>query len=806
MSELSALDRWRKIVETLDAAGLNKLAAYVRDESNTAHAAPLSIPIIGERGSGKSALVARIFGADTPATFPQDVLESTARPVEVKYAPTNYRVVVHGDDEWDECEDDTRWDALVRGEEPLSSDSRLEVGVRCEDLPTWNASIVDTPGMNTNTPELEGRAWAAAATAPVVILAIPATSAGRRTDIDYLDSLGDNSASVVIVLTKTDQLNPDPLNLDDRDRVIDAFHNRLSEHGISPLGILATSVKWDDEQGGIVALRQVLSEATGAHRDQLVAHHVGGRVVAKIQNELSALRLKQTALESEALAINEQGKGEERDIVAEGADQEADLRNATNTLKDRCKRLRLEAFNHMHEIGKEVLQTISEEIGPLQTRDEVQRFADGSIRRYVLKWREACIAVAEDRLEELDQAGVQIAKEVVSQHFDQVGISTDWLQELPEGTVSHRPVWDSANENVQRSREDLLRQIEDLQKHTPIAEELEDIQRALSVTQAERDKLNYVPQMDVVRLGQGKREFQEAGRVLGKVVDVVLTLAPIPAGKVGFLKNLPKGMKIISGIKKYNSFIAARDKWLLKTVSNIPHLPKSFQTKLPTTHSGKMTADVARGWLVKALDNLSLETWGERLGGSVGDWLSPDKVVEIENEEVRQEFFKLKKPFDDEVVRLELEQEKNRNRQIYFDQRLREKRVELKKEKHQAERLEKERGDMEAHQQRLEAEEQTATAKAALVAQLVRQFLTHDGNSLFADIRRAVSAGFDSAHEVLENHLRERVGTIKSAVQAALKEARAKHAQGETAVKEALEMNQKMRAALRSALSQLETL
>ena len=342
MRELNSMEHWRKIVETLGAAGLDSLAAYVRDESNTAHAAPLSIPIIGERGSGKSALVARIFGVDTPTSFPRDVLESTARPVEAKYAPTGYRAVVLDDTgEWEDCsEDDARWDALVRGKETLSDGSHLEVGLRCEDLATWNASIVDTPGMNTNTPKLEGRAWAAAATAPVVILTIPATSTGRRTDIDYLDSLGDNSASVVIVLTKTDQLPSGSI-----DRVIDDFRNRIAERGISPLGILATSVEWDDDQGGIVALRQVLSEVTGMRRDHLVARHVGGRVAAKLQIELSALVLKRTALESGALTKQEHGKIKERDIVAEGADQEADFRNAINTLTVRCKRLRLEAFN-----------------------------------------------------------------------------------------------------------------------------------------------------------------------------------------------------------------------------------------------------------------------------------------------------------------------------------------------------------------------------------------------------------------------------------------------------------------------------
>ncbi len=796
MSESSARERWRKIVETLDAAGLDHLAAYVRDESNAAHAAPLSIPIIGETGSGKSALVARIFGVE-PATFPIDVLESTARPVEVKYARTNYRAVVHGDsEEWEECEDDARWDALVRGQDPLSSGSRLEVGLQREDLATWNASIVDTPGMNTNTPELEGRAWAAAATAPVVILAIPATSTGRRTDIDYLESLGDNSASVVIALTKADQLPQDSV-----DRVIDDFRNRLAERGISPLEILPTS---STEGKGIEKLRQVLTEVTGMRRDQLIAHHVGGRVVAKIQSELSALRLKQTALESEALTIRERGEIEERDIDEERADQEADLTNTTNTLKDRCKRLRLEAFNRMHEIGKAVLQTISEEIAPLQTRDQVQHFADSSVRRCVLQWREKCIAVAEGRLEELDQAGVQTAKEMASQHFDQIGLATDWLQELPEGTVS--PAWDSASvDDLQNFRAELEGEIEELkkQKHAP-AEELEDIQQALSVTQTERDKLVYVPQMDKVRLDQGAGEFREGGRILGKIADVALTLSPIPTGgKVGvFLKNLPKGGQIISGIKKYNGLIAARDKRLLNAVSSTTHLSKPLQTKLPATPGRRMTTDVARGWLMKAIDNLSLETWGERLGGAVGNWISPDKVVEIENEEVRQEFLKRTKPFEDEIHKLRYEQTKIKSRQNEIDRKLEEKIVELERRK----QLEKESEELTTRQQRLEAEEQATKAKTALMAQLTRQFLAHDGDSLCADIRKAVGAGFASADEALENHLRERVSAIKSEVQAALKEARAKHAEGEAAVKKALEENQKMRSALESALSQQETL
>ena len=133
---------------------------------------------------------------------------------------------------------------------------------------------------------------------------------------------------------------------------------------------------------------------------------------------------------------------------------------------------------------------------------------------------------------------------------------------------------------------------------------------------------------------------------------MALTLAPIPTGgKVRvIIKNLPNGKLILSGIEKYNKLIAGRDNLLRKAVSGVPNLPKSMQEKLPAAPGGKVTKDAARGWLMKALDNLSLETWGERLGEVVGDWVSPDLVVEIENEDVRQEFFKIKKPFDDKVL------------------------------------------------------------------------------------------------------------------------------------------------------------
>ena len=54
---------------------------------------------------------------------------------------------------------------------------------------------------------------------------------------------------------------------------------------------------------------------------------------------------------------------------------------------------------------------------------------------------------------------------------------------------------------------------------------------------------------------------------------------------------------------------------------------------------------------------------GEKIGGQ----LHPDKIVEIEHEEVRQEFLKLKKPYDNEIFKLDHERAKVRLQQEDFE-------------------------------------------------------------------------------------------------------------------------------------------
>ena len=796
MSETECLDRWREIEEVLIGGGLDELAAWVRKEAATAHAASLHIPIIGETGSGKSALIAHLLGGDATASFPQDVLESTAHAVSVKHGGTGYRAVVNdGTGAWEECPDDAQWNALVRGRDAIADGSRLEVGLPSPDLAHWNATLVDTPGMNTNTPDLEGQAWAAAATAPVVILTIPADAVGRRTDVDYLVSLGDNSSSVVIALTKVDHLPEGS-----EQRIVDDLVSRLRERDIAPIAILPTSaaIPRDGQRSGIAKLRDVLGQITGERRARLVARHAGGRVAAHLRSERSALLMRKAAFESDASTAQRRGEGEERDVAAHGVDREEAVRVGSDMLKDRCERLRLESFNRMHDIGEEILAATSEEIERLPTRHDVQRFADGAVPRSVLQWRERCIAAAEERLAALDREVVEAARGVAAQHLEQMKVPTDWLQEVPAEAVLSRADHDAAAlEDLQRSREELLRQMQELRERAPGGEELEQIERTLARSRDERGALVYEPQMDAVRLDRGKRQLQDAGKTLGTLADVALTLAPIPVGgKLGVtLKGLPGGAKVMGGIKKYNSLIAGRDRWLHALLP----IGRTQHPAARGTGAARMTP---HGWLTTVLDNLSLATWGERLMGAVGDRLSPDAEVRVENQQVREEFEQRKQPYDDRVVALEHEQARLGLRQEHVTRQLGERQTALERIDRRQALLRQSATDAAIGRQESDAEQ----VRSALMATLRRQLLGHAGDTCCADLRKAVGAGFDAAREELERRLREQVVAIQSEVDRALQAARSKRAEGEAAVKETLRSIGSMIAAAQSALAQVEAL
>ena len=144
----------------------------------------------------------------------------------------------------------------------------------------------------------------------------------------------------------------------------------------------------------------------------------------KLQIELSALCSEAEQLSNpRALTKQEHGKIKERDIVAEGNRSRSRFQECYQHIEGSLR----PTASWRHSIActksvQETLQTISYEIDPS---------ADPGGSPAIRGWLHPslCFAVAGHRvlpwlkncLGELDQAGVKIAKDVATQHFEQIG-------------------------------------------------------------------------------------------------------------------------------------------------------------------------------------------------------------------------------------------------------------------------------------------------------------------------------------------------------------------------------------------------
>ena len=106
----------------------------------------------------------------------------------------------------------------------------------------------------------------------------------------------------------------------------------------------------------------------------------------------------------------------------------------------------------------------------MQTRHEVQRLAEhGSIQPLRFAVAGSVYCRGRRSLEALDQEGTKVAKNVATQHFEQIGILTDWLQELlgGNGYSSLRLGIGKGSRICVVPERTMLRQIDELKAQTP---------------------------------------------------------------------------------------------------------------------------------------------------------------------------------------------------------------------------------------------------------------------------------------------------------------------------------------------------
>jgi hypothetical protein len=759
---ISPGERWAQALTSLREAGLDAEANAAAARLTLARSLPLRAPLLGEMKAGKSELLGRLLGAEADAMMVRDVVEATARCVDVRYAPQPYCAVVGpGDEDWQDGGD--TWEDLVRGRRPMPTGARLEVGATASWLAELGLVLADTPGLNSNREGFFEVTWSAATRAHLTLYAMPAHATLKKTDVEFLRSVKPHTGAMIIVLTQFDLVGARDYRDSAIAGLVEHVRQELAESfDIHPLAVVATSTRVEnDEMAGVLSLREVIASVVGC-RDDIRTTVAGHQAVQEWRAACGRLELQREALQrsqgADIASFRENlGTLEGQMILERGAADTAKRRVAQN-----AERLRLMTLNNIDAHSTATLNRIEHGIVAISSTNALESYATSTLRAEFDSWRTACLATLEGSLQELSAEGALAARAALEQHLRGLHCDLEVLLpsdgSLPEQDDREDEELAVAMDALLARRDTLIKSVEELKQGVQGENSAQELQALIVQAQAEGATIEYVPQYDPITLDQGKSGIQAAGRWAGKAVSVALMLAPIPSGgKLGqLLKALPGGAKLKQGINLYNQALRKRD--LLIAESLAPALLESpLRKRLPQhLQTASLKKGEALGWFQKVVHNLSPETWGERLGGFVGDLVCPDKIELIENPEVKAEHQRRIKPYADRVFQLQLELGEAEHQRRVATVDIQGTLAEQARVEAELQQLAQERTVGADERRRRLQELRLLLMKTHLLTQAERQLRDREGSGWSAQLRQAVNTEFDNAKRSLETEVAAR--------------------------------------------------
>jgi hypothetical protein len=538
----------------------------------------------------------------------------------------------------------------VRGLTPLSSDAHLEVGLPSQWLNESAITLIDTPGLNSTSLGTFDTAWSAAAAAPICIYAMRATEVVKKTDEQFLSSLAARKIPVIIVITQFDRIGADIWDSDIVRRVSQHVKTRLGDLNLAPLAVFATSIHFnDDGVSGIKRLRENLSEIVQTHREEIISRLLVRETINLIDAEIREASLKREFLKQETQNTQQEIAKYLSELEGDSVEKERYFVVTKRRLQTQIDRLRLSVHNEMSEYSLKIMHNIVMELDKIISEEQLENFIYGRLRAIIDGWRLTYINTTSLKLRELNQETTAVIYDGLLKKLKSCECEfSKFSQFLPTGINPEtiRDIYQEDN-SLDEELKQLNEQITNLQPNLEEQVTLDELKRELSYSINQRNALVYEPQIQKICLSQGKEQWGEIGRFLGGTADLILMLAPIPlAGKFGqLLSKIPGGGIVASGIQKYNSFLAGRDRLLRNLFIGAQQTAETFGTTLPgLPPAGSINTSQFRIVLHNIAQNLSLKTWGERLGNVLGNIIQPDHIVEVENLEIRKEYLDLVKP------------------------------------------------------------------------------------------------------------------------------------------------------------------
>lgn len=782
-------ETWTGVIEGLRSRSLDQLATELDSVLCGVRSSSFLTPVLGAMKSGKSTLINRLLNLKDEEALPKDVLQATAQPVYLVAHSHYYRAIV--DSQRDALEaidpaDHARWEALIKGEAPLPADGRLCMGAPDDWYASANVTLVDTPGINSPTEGLFDVTWSTVIECALAIYTMHAARLWQKTDVDFIRSVRRYAGGFVFVITGFDTVGATDWRDGTVTRLAESVKENLREAGIDFLDVCPTSCGVEDpDASGLARLRSVVETVARDQRENILLKVATRRALPRIQEEAAhrhgRLQLREQAALMGADAFRAKAAQFESLMI-----QEVDKKETREKrIAAEADRIRYGVLTAITNVSKRSAAEIRGSIDALSDTQSAEAFTAGGMRDALESWRVSCLERLNAGLTELTAQGDKSVEELAAS----LSKSAEELFDAPIALVpppagrSEAVVSDDDARDLERERTLIRAQLDELRAHASEAGDLaSELRKGIEEAHTTLMNLTYTPVYKKVRVDQGASAVADFFGGVGGFFETVLLLAPIPLGKLAWLRRFAWGTKAVEAVNSLNRLSG-----------------KVQRVRRDVRRKGR-----ADGLLENAAQWFSPSRWGRTLGETLGQLFVPDRHTIIEDEDAKSEYLAQAQPLRERSHFLECELAIAKDRRHALQAKIRELELQASYSGDDFAGLRSEERTLSAQIAAQEDEARLLEWKDRMNALVVSLLLDRGADGWLSRMRNLVNEQIDAVAAEARDDFRSRSGETMDDLRSALRALREDYAREHSVVEsETAELTDAV-AFLRCAGAELE--
>ena len=681
------------------------------------------VAFVGQFSAGKSSLLNNLLGRKI---LPQGTMETTPILTYIRYGDEEKAVIFNNDDSENEIPIDEVKQIMQKG--PIHSNINLEDIEHMEiylqsDILRQGMVLLDTPGINTLIEKHERLLANTLALASNIVYVTG--HAISKFDADKLSEMMSHGFPISFVRTRCDEINEFEESYEQvRSDDLKILRNVLSESKMTldETRCFHISNLQDSKYFDKIEDIKYMLELNGQDVQKALEESVGQQLSILTESTIKELEEVQTIL-------LEKKNNQSDELRKRKAKLDEEINLLSIKLKNSKERLSRDIDNCRKNFKNDLQQNINRAIDKIEVKIRVADVKNNEDMKLFLQ--KETRQILQNFMQAVNSGIDPILKDINGElKAEDIDIT---FAELPE-IENYASVINAQNfeledikrqfTNIQRNRKTLEEQLS-LSQNSPelldMQNELTSLEHEIVSMKNEYSGMVYEPRMIEVA---GSQSGAQIGKTIGNMLDWAMILLPQTtilktAKSVGLLGKIAT---TATKFGKYGNAIAkgiTKGKSLAAVVSNVRGVTKTYATlrriekvKDVIQTSMKTLNTVKEATPVSALDYLTIEHWGEKLGKQF------DTPPRLEEDQVyRQTFAANKRQLSNDIQR---KQEK------VFQRKLEMKAFRNKQEQEKA-RLESLKVDEAELQRKLESQESKirAEAKSQAVAQWKKSWVEY---------------------------------------------------------------------------------